>query len=245
MESKIKQKKWFAAIGVALALLMAAVGIPVGISASAAETAEIQPMGTYIPDTPRCEPNAHYAAISFNYIGEAGPSPSDTYISFGNNSNLSSPTKTVYGNSYSEVGIPSVGSNGLTYRYFWARVTSKVNGTFYDSSVTYFSQTSAADIIGSPVLASIVSGSINANQWYTVNVNLAGKSVVYCSLVYSGKVYDFVCNVSNSGFTNVDGVKIEYQSTSTYVKFKSPFTFVASQYSAQDTQTGGFAVRAV
>ena len=246
MESKIKQKKWFAAIGVALALLMATVGIPVGISASAAETAEIQPMSTYYPDSPIWSAGSGYAAAWITYQGDRDFSPNnsrDTYIAFGSNTNVGSVTKTAYGNRYTEVSIPIVGSYRIRHRYFWARTYSKVNNTWYSSPVVYLSNN---EVFTSKytVLASLTNGTVTAGKWYTITANLSGRSTVYCSLVYAGVCYDFSVDVGQSGTANRGGKVISYQSTTSYIKIKSPWSFTCAQFSSSDSTLGGIAIGA-
>ena len=188
MESKIKQKKWFAAIGVALALLMAAVGIPVGISASAAETAEIQPTGMCC-DEYGVYTESYLTAVAYHYNGHTADCmqyEQSTYIHLGLNMNPSYGYVTKSGHSYTEVMIPEIGSNATVSPYYWMRPSTSSDASYYQGHYVI----NAAEGSGLIVSGRLVTGTVVANAISSFAIPSNWKEIEG-SCVYNGAIGEF------------------------------------------------------
>ncbi len=233
MESKIKQKKWFAAIGVALALLMAAVGIPVGISASADSVCNCG-MGVYTISN-----NASVETVYYGHSASCAVYEESTYIHLGQDMNPNHGYYTHAGNSYSEIIVPVVGTNGASLPYYWMRPSTSPSASSYQSHYVLQPQ---AGYSSYAVVASIVDGYFSVSYERTVSVP-AGWRRLACDFIYGGQVETVDISVENRPYSaTVGGVTFSILILNNVAHVTTSNSFAAGNVSGQGSLVGAVSI---
>lgn len=234
------KKKLFAALATVCAFVLLLVGIPFAAApASAAETPEIQPMGTYIPDVPKCLTYKEYCAAVFEYYGD---NAEDTYMHLGTNINTNYGYSVKTGYKHTVIGIPYTGYSSLSSKYYWIRAFTTVNSQLYQSNLAYVSKSEGSS---KSLTKSINSGVLSRRTWYDYSYDSTGKSKVYFTCVYNGEYKSDVLGISLGKkvtySTEVAGVTFEVHVYDYQVSLRVSKAINCGLYSEADTGIGGFA----
>ena len=194
MKNIITKKKLYASFVTVCALVLLFAGIPSVTSlASSAETSEIQPMGTYTPDVPKCEISSEYCAAIYEYCGD---NADNTYMHLGYNINTNYGYATKTGSTHTVVAIPNTGVSTIVSKYYWIQAYTTVNGSLYQSNLVYVTKTASA---AKQTTQSVNSGTLTKRTWYDYSYDSTGKSTVYFTCVYNGEFISEDTTISPGG----------------------------------------------